>query len=476
MERSGQQMTNGPVSDHLTFSHLSLTLISPDANSIAMDGSSDIFSGTVQGVTPGRGGSAKCSVCKGRYLMCGKDRCPVLVKYHAITRSRPAIDGLELDGASPPGVFIGRFGYPKVMVGPLIPPDHGDTTVMDTPEMWRDITMEGIVDFRSRLVRGMHKVEITNVEGGGRIVDATREMAMSGNPSEAEAIFDRRPMGKLSLDDEVQPFGPSAPLRALSVGNLKIDQRIDKAYSDTDLLSTEAVVNLYKSGTLVSRIQKAFSVGAFGLGRNRKFVPTRWSITAVDDILGKEMLRRTKRNPLINGFRVYDYDALDNRWCVIFMPTSWRYELIEAWYPKTVWNPYGSDVEICSSHEFFEGRKTYAEIGGCYYAARMAVNEVLDAERRQAGAVILRESHPGYIMPVGVWNVRENVRNALRRPPSRFDTLNEALDHVSKRMDIPPRRWINNSAILKDVIQQRRIEDFLVSRSDALERMPEEPA
>jgi hypothetical protein len=79
-------------------------------------------------------------------------------------------------------------------------------------------------------------------------------------------------------------------------------------------------------------------------------------------------------------------------------------------------------------------------------------------------------------MPVGVWNVRENVRNALRQTPSRFDTLREALDHISKRMDIPPKRWINNSAILKDVIQQRRIEDFLVSRSDALERLAEEPA
>ncbi len=454
-----------------TFAHPSLTLINQAADYIPMDGTSDIFSGTAEGVSPGRSGGAKCVVCKGRYLMCGKDQCPVLVKYHAITRNRPVLDSLELEGASPPGVFIGRYGYPKVMVGPLIPPDHGDTTVMDTPELWKGINIERIVDFRSRLVRGMHKVEVTNVEGGGRIVDITREMAMTEAPSEAEATFDRRPMGKLSLDSDVQPFGPSAPLRGLSVGNLKIDQRIDKAYSDTDLLSTEAVVNLYKSGTMVSRIQKAFSVGAFGLGRNRKFVPTRWSITAVDDILGKEMLRRTKRNPLINGFRVYDFDALDNRWSVIFMPTSWRYELVEAWYPKTVWNPYGSEVEICASHEFFEGRKTYAEIGGCYYAARMAVNEVLDAERRQAGVVILRESHPGYIMPVGVWNVRENVRNALRQKPSMFNTLHEVMAHVQGRMEIPPRRWINNSSILADSIRQRRIEDFLAKPGDSLEAL-----
>lgn len=437
-------------------------------------GASETFSEMIAEGAARNAGDTRCAVCKGRYLMCGKDRCPVLVKYHAITRARPALDGTELDGASPPGVFIGRYGYPKVMVGPLIPPDHGDTTVMDTPEMWHDISIEKVVDFRSRLVRGMHRVEVTNVEGGGRIVDQTRELAMACNPGESIAEFERKPFGKLSLDDEVQPFGPSAPLKALDVGNLKIDQRIDKAYSDTDLKSVEAVVALHKAGTMISRIQKAFSVGAFGLGRNRKFVPTRWSITAVDDILGKEMLKRTKHNPLIDGFRVYDYDALDNRWCVLMMPTTWRYELIEAWFPKTVWNPYGRDVALCSSHEFYEGRKTYAEIGGCYYAARMAVNELLDAERRQAGVVILRESHPGYIMPVGVWNVRENVRNALREKPSKYVTLREVFDHVTRRMEIPPKRWINNSGILKDLIHQRRIEDFLESKGDKLEALPKE--
>ena len=95
----------------------------------------------------------------------------------------------------------------------------------------------------------------------------------------------------------------------------------------------------------------------------------------------------------------------------------------------------GREVEIISDHEFFEGRKEYAHIGGCYYAARLAINELLTKEKRQAGAVIFREAHPGYIMPVGVWNVRENVRAALTTAPSRFETLQQALAHISGRMD-----------------------------------------
>ena len=85
---------------------------------------------------------------------------------------------------------------------------------------------------------------------------------------------------------------------------------------------------------------------------------------------------------------------------------------------------------------------------------------MLNEERRQAGAVVFREAHPGYIMPIGVWNVRESVREALKQPYQKFHTLNEALLHVSQKMDIPLQRWIKNSAVLKNQLYQKRIEDF----------------
>ena len=30
-----------------------------------------------------------------------------------------------IDGSSPPSIFVGRYGYPKVRIGPMIPPLHG---------------------------------------------------------------------------------------------------------------------------------------------------------------------------------------------------------------------------------------------------------------------------------------------------------------------------------------------------------------
>jgi hypothetical protein len=72
-------------------------------------------------------------------------------------------------------------------------------------------------------------------------------------------------------------------------------------------------------------------------------------------------------------------------------------------------------------------------------------------------------------MPVGVWNVREHVRVAVKGQPRKFNTLNEALAHISTKMDIPMARWIHTSGILKDMLYQKRIEDYLTTKK------PQEP-
>lgn len=404
--------------------------------------------------------SSVCALCRGTKFLCGKARCPVIVRFHAQAKIKPAVDHLQISGASPPSVFVGRIGYPKVAVGPMIPPVMGDTSVIDLPERWLDKSIDDIVGFRSQLVRGKYTVDVFDVENPCKVVEFTRELALSKNSVFAEARFSKKPRGRISFFDEVQPHGPSAPIKFLDISNPRYEQYMEKAYYDTDLKSRDAVVSVYKGGVPVSKIQRAFSVGAFGVKKHRRFVPTRWSITAVDSTLGLELLKHTKTYPWINEFRLYRHDQFDNRWVVLMMPSEWCYELIEAWYPNTTWNPYGSSISIFNSYEFFEGRKTYAEIGGCYYAARLAVNEVLSSERRQAGVVIMREAHPGYIMPVGVWNVRESVRKALTLPFEKFDTLDNALLKVTEIMDIPLQRWIKNSAVLKNRLYQKRLEDF----------------
>ena len=407
--------------------------------------------------------SYKCVYCRGSKMLCGKDRCPLMVKFYSQSKTARIIDTNDLAGCSPPAVFVGRYGYPKVDIGPMIPPMFGDTSEMDTPEMWLNKSIEDIVDFRFKLVRGKYRIDARNFKTGGRIVDQVQELALTKRPVEVEALFTKKPKGMIEVDDDVQPFGPSARLERFNAGNGRFEKYLERSFYDTDMKSVDAVVNAYKNGTLISEIQKAFSVGTMGVEKNRKFVPTKWSITAVDDIIGMDLLSTTKYNNTIDEFRIYEWNHLDNRWCILMMPCSWRFELIEAWYPNTSWNPYGNEIEIISDCEFFNGRKDYAHIGGCYYASRMAVNELLKEQNRTAGVVIFREAHPGYIMPVGVWNVRENVRAALKTKPYKCDSLEVALRYLDRQMDIPRKTWINNSGILKDFYRQRRLEDFLCS-------------
>jgi len=419
--------------------------------------SADYLVAKASGVAWGKG---LCVACKGGKFLCGKTRCPLLVRANFYLKTMPLIKGLDVDGASPPSVFVGRIGYPYVYAGPMVPPVHEDTSLYDLPELWFGKSMDEIVGFRSILIRGKHRVHVRRFEEAGKIMDKTRELALSVNPVDVELALTKPPRRNLVLDDEVQPFGPSAPIRDLRVGTASWDHQIEKAYYDTDLKAADAVRGLYENGVLVTKIQRSFSVGAFGLKQNRRLVPTRWSITAVDSILSKDLMEKIKTFPEINEYRICESRYLDNIFEVLMLPQAWSYEAMEAWYPGTIWNPSGRSVVLYSDWEGYEGRTTYADIGGCYYAARLAVCELLTKERRQATVIVLREAHPGYIMPVGVWQVRENVRNAMRQTPLKFNTLDEALDRIASQFQIPLQRWIQNSRLLQDALFQKRLTQY----------------
>ncbi len=401
--------------------------------------------------------AANCYMCKAMKAVKGIEMCPRHLKEYNYFKTKPLIDSLDLSGASPPGIFVGRAGYPKVFVGPLIPPIHGDTIKMDTPEMWGGLEMNDIVSFRSQLVRGMKPVKVMGEEN--RYLDVMKELALAKDSAEIEATFTKTPRGG-SFSEDSQPFGPSAPIKNILIGSMKTEQAIEKAYSDTDLLAADAVMNLYQKGIYISKIQRSFSAGLFGLGRRRKLVPTRWSITAVDSTLSKTISDEVKQNPTIDEFRVYYHEYFDNRWAVLMMPREWSYELIEAWYPETLWNP-ASSIMIFSDHENNGGKKEYSRIGGCFYSARLAVSELLQKERRQASIVIMRETHPGYIMPMGVWFTRNSVRECMEKQPAKFDNLQPALDFISGKLSIKMDKWMQNSSVLRNFMRQKKLGSFV---------------
>ncbi len=381
---------------------------------------------------------------------------PYMLKSYYNFKTLEKLQSNEVYGSSPPDIFVGRYGYPNVYVGPLVPPQWGDTSIMSSPERWVGMSIPQIVEMRSMLIRGMYRTRVTKADNG-RIEEMLKELALADNYGGVEEKFSHRPKLGVSLDENSQPYGPSAKMVDMNLGNVKANKQIEKAYHDTAMPAKDAIIELYGKGVFVSKIQKSLSAGILGMSKNRKFVPTRWSITAVDDTLGKHRLKEVKQYEAIDSVKVFYSTALDNRWAVVMLPGSWEYELVEAWYPNTTWNQESPDIAIYSSYEPFEGRTKYAEIGGCYYAARLASSELLEKIKGQAKVVILREAHPGYIMPVGVWNVREHVRATLKTEPINFDNLHQALMFVSGKMDIPVRSWIKNSTLLRKALYQKSL-------------------
>ncbi|RLI07738.1 hypothetical protein DRO32_03390, partial [Candidatus Bathyarchaeota archaeon] len=355
-----------------------------------------------------------CLRCKGKGL-CGRPDCPFLEALRLFCSSMPDV-GLDLEGNSPPAVFVGRMGYPYVSVGPLVPPLKADTAFFDRPEDWHGLLLAEIIRMRTSLVRGKFVVNVRKPWKAGKLMERTLELALSKGPVGSELYFRRRPKKVLILDEGVQPFGPTGPIRSLEVDAGRWDRRLEKVYSDTDLRASEAVLWLYDRGVPVSEIQRAFSVGAMGLGHLRRLVPTRWSITAVDSIISRGLVERIRDRPPLDRYLVFKGSLLDNHYVIILLPGTWSFELLEAWAPGALWNPSARTCVI-SDWEGWRGRTTYARPGGSYYAARLAVCEALDRMGRQASAIVMREVGPGYKFPVGVWQVREAVRTALRSRP-----------------------------------------------------------
>lgn len=341
----------------------------------------------------------------------------------------------------------------------MIPPLHGDTEIMDKPELWAGKSIEQIANYRLSLVRGVTSLDVH--ETSGRFIESLHDLSMSGKSVEAEAAFERHPLADLDLETEVRlnaeaaPFGPAAPLKHFKLVASSADRRIASAYYDTDLRASDAIIGLYRKGLDISQIHRIFSVGMLGEKKGRSLVPTRWSITATDDTVSKNLVQENEGHQTIDRHEVTEYFHLGNRYVVVLIPDEvWSYEMIESWVTHSGQVAFGSDYEDA------RGLDHYPSIAGAYFGARLAVAERLASRRRRAAALVLREIYPEYVMSLGVWQIREGVREAMKKVPICFDDLAGAVGYACSRLSISMVEVAGRSTLLKNLQAQRRITDF----------------
>jgi hypothetical protein len=404
-----------------------------------------------------------CLKCKGK-LLCGLAKCPILEKQASHTRIVSSLTGTNFVGASPPGFFVSWQNYPKVSVAPLsaLPSEVSDLS--DLPEKWYGLSQEKIINFRESLLRSYKTMPVSLASDPNYELLEFQEIAMAANLFELEVNLAEKPRTEASFDSFSAPLGPAAKLDKVNlIENPKVPKELDYYVSDTAAKSNTALIELFQKGFPVSTLAKVLSSGALGVKKNRKIVPTRWSIVATEDALGKFLIEKVKEYTLIDSVQVFEDTYFDNKFIIVLLPKPWAFEQLEAWVPGSIWNMETdpSKVQIQHDHEFNEGLKGYPEnVTGAYHAVRLSVLEYLEKMKRQAVAVVFREIGEGYKLPLGSWVCGETAKAAMKKEPKIFSNVELALDYLGTKLRVPLPKWKQGSVLLDFYCKQKTLFDY----------------
>lgn len=372
----------------------------------------------------------------------------------------------DFQGSSP-APFIGKFGYPNVNIGLLSPQILGDTSHYDAPKLWsaQNLPLGNIASLRYGLVNSRTQWNIKETFKPSRFLDICQEVGMASKPVELEVNLKEYPQLQLRPEKEIIPFGPQAELQKVQItANTKVDSQVEKVVRDTDLKAAEAILSLYKKEFEENFLTKLISVGNLGIRKNRKLVPTRWSITAVDETVGKKLIQEVKDFP-IGEYRAYFGGGWGNYYLLLFLPQVWSYELFESYleYKLNPWSKVGNFYS--TDYEGYEGRKEYAEeCAGGYYANRLPVLEKMKELKRQHSCLALRFISSEYNVPLGVWICREATRKSLSEKPLTFASqelmLYYAKELIKRKFGFELDLLLKESRLLKEKKEQRKLGEF----------------
>lgn len=399
--------------------------------------------------------SEVCARCKGRGY-CGK-RCKILAKIKQFFPKTKT----HFSGSSPPEIFVGRQGYPVVNTGILSPDEYGSTEEMSMPELWyeKNLSIQQVLNHRGQLIYSRFKSKISDARSNKKFLSTMQEISLA-HKSVSTEVFLKKPVRVHALIDKHVPIiGNPAPLKKIILEeNPKVEKKVDYLVSDTDNKAVSSMEELYKSGIGISNIIKILSAGMLGLKKNRKLVPTRWSVTATDDTLSKFLLDKIRFYPEISEILVFHGDYVGNYYEFLLLPDKFSFEVIEAKMSGSVWNPFSKSTVLMQDYEGFSGRKTYASnVTGAYYSNRLALCEYLERVQRQASCLVMRECRPEYYAPLGTGILREASRAAFSNKPEKFNTLEEAFLRIQGRMKLPISLFRNKSQLLKEHGKQTRL-------------------
>lgn len=403
-----------------------------------------------------------CIRCRGKGL-CGKP-CKILSRF---IEKAPKLK-LHFSGASPPEIFVGRINYPNVFSGILSPTTEAgkETQMLATPEKWveKNLQIDEILELRGQLIygRGVSHVKSNYEISSKNLKQVTKDLALSDKPVSTEFFLKKLPTQNFTANKLFTIMTNPAPIQKVSLEeNPHVHQKVDYLTEDYDVKATTALEELYNTNQITTtHLQKLLSAGLLGTKNKRKMVPTRWSITAVDDTLGKKLLDKIRYYPEINKIELFHHDYNGNHFEVLLLPSSWSFEVIEVSVKGNLWGGIEKNY-FMQDYETFFPRKSYAEnVVGAYYADRLAVLEYLEKIKKQACVLVLHEERPEYYAPLGVGIIRQSLRKMFEKNNPEFPQSTEDAFDLMKVRTTLTEEYKGRSWLLKNYGKQKSLREW----------------
>ncbi len=369
----------------------------------------------------------------------------------------------ELNTNSPPSVFVGSgLKYPIVNVGILSPLEKDENAwIYDDYKYWakNNFNIRDVINLRNSLLNSRFRASVKDSrKENQKFVQISQELAIASKPVDIEIELEKKISQGIKKDKILAPQGMAAPLKKARItGNVKISEKIDRVMND-EIKASEGIEYLYKNNFDEYFLSKILSVGVLGLKKDKKFVPTRWSITATDDAIGKKLLEKIRNYKWIENYELFFGEFMGNAYLIMLFPNIWSYELFELYLPGSSWNP-SKEIKASTDFENYDGRKDYATAtAGGYYASRLPIIEYLEKIKKQASVLAIRLELPSYWTALGVWVVRESVRKALSRKQIEFSEMKEMIESTKKigmiKFGFDPEKILKKSKLLEQMKTQ----------------------
>ncbi len=285
-----------------------------------------------------------------------------------------------------------------------------------------------------------------------RFSQKIQEIALSTKSVETQIGLKDGLRFSMDMDNILSPTGFKGQIQNLDIiSNPKIPYSVEAIIEDK-LKATQSIQEIYKYGFDSYYLTKLFSSGLLGI--DRRFITTRQSITAIDDNIGKMLLEDIRNFDQNQKYLIFQNEFLHNRFIILLLPGKFEFEQYELWPKGSEW---GSELGYNREYESYNGRTSYASMqAGGYYASRLSILEYLFSKKIQSKVVVFRIINDSYSIPVGVWQVRENVLHAFDKKPQEFESKQEIIDFLKKNLKSNANQMIRESKIL----YQTRISEF----------------